>query len=276
MEIRLTTLIENSASGAYAAEWGLSILVEADGRCILLDAGPSAVAMANAQIAKRDIARVDTIAVSHGHVDHTGGLRDVLRRTNSPEVIAHPDMFSRHYLRARNDRLVYVGIPFVRYELESLGARFNLSADPVYITSDILTTGEIPLDTDYEAVESNLLQMTDAGPVPDPLADDLSLIIKSELGLVVVLGCAHRGVVNTLRHAIALTGVDIVHTVVGGTHLMHASPERIDQTIVDLLTMGVQRLGVSHCTGFEASMRLYQAFGDGFFLNSAGTVTTVP
>ena len=101
-------------------------------------------------------------------------------------------------------------------------------------------------------------------------------MINTEYGLVVILGCAHRGIVNTLRHAQQLTGKESVYAAIGGTHLFRASDERIDQTIADLKDMGIQRLGVSHCTGFRASARLAQEFEDVFFLNNAGTRLTLP
>jgi len=102
------------------------------------------------------------------------------------------------------------------------------------------------------------------------------LIIDTEFGLVVILGCAHRGIVNTLRHAQKLTGKEQVYAAIGGTHLFRASEERIEKTITDLMDMGIQKLGVSHCTGFRASSRLAEKFGDMFFLNNAGTRLTLP
>jgi 7,8-dihydropterin-6-yl-methyl-4-(beta-D-ribofuranosyl)aminobenzene 5'-phosphate synthase len=107
--------------------------------------------------------------------------------------------------------------------------------------------------------------------VPDTVADDLALAIKTEEGLVVVFGCAHRGVINTLLHVRNLTGEERINTVIGGIHLFNASEERLVRTAADLREMGVQRLGVSHCTGFYASAWLSQELGEVFFLNNAGT-----
>ena len=104
----------------------------------------------------------------------------------------------------------------------------------------------------------------------------MALIIDADFGLVVILGCAHRGIINTIRHAQKLTGKEPVYAVIGGTHLFGASEERLEKTIADLKEMGIQRLGVSHCTGFAASARLAQEFGDIFFLNNAGTQVTLP
>jgi len=277
MEIKITTLSENTANYGYLAEWGLSILVEVDETRILVDTGFSFSAVYNAQLMGIDLATVDRIVLSHGHPDHTGGLRDVLKIRGGIEVIAHPDIWAPKYVRRDvKTQEHYSGIPFSREELESRGARFNLVKEPTHITEQVMTTGEISMFSGYEEIERNLF-VKEAGVLhPDPLADDLALIIDTDFGLVVILGCAHRGIINTVRHAQKLTGKELVHTVVGGTHLFRASEERLERTTADLKEIGVQRLGVSHCTGFRASARLAQEFEDMFFINNAGTRITLP
>jgi 7,8-dihydropterin-6-yl-methyl-4-(beta-D-ribofuranosyl)aminobenzene 5'-phosphate synthase len=277
MEIRITTLSENTANFGYLAEWGLSILVEADGLRILMDTGLSFSAVHNAQLMGIDLATIDRIVLSHGHTDHTGGLREVLRRRGEVEVIAHPDIWAPKYVR-RDGKTEeqYIGIPFSRGELESRGAHFNLVKEPVRITDHVMTTGEIHMLSGYEEIENNLF-VKEAGVLqPDRLADDLALVIDTDFGLVVILGCAHRGIINTLRYAQRLTGKELVYAVIGGTHLFLASDKRIEQTITNLKEIGIQRLGVSHCTGFHASARLAQEFEGIFFLNDAGTRLTLP
>jgi 7,8-dihydropterin-6-yl-methyl-4-(beta-D-ribofuranosyl)aminobenzene 5'-phosphate synthase len=164
----------------------------------------------------------------------------------------------------------------VQEELESLGARFNLTREPFYIADHIVTTGEIPMSTDYESVDDSLFIREGDEFKPDPLADDLALIINAEFGLVVILGCAHRGIINTIYHAQSLTDKGLVYAIIGGTHLMGASEERIEKTAAELKGMGVQRLCVSHCTGFYASALLAREFGDAFFLNNTGSRFTLP
>jgi len=224
-----------------------------------------------------DLSVVDKIVLSHGHADHTGGLREVLRRTGEREVIAHPAIWEAKYTkRPYEEKEAYIGVPFAREELESLGASFKLSKEPVQISDNVMTTGEIAMTTDYETIEPNLLVKEGDALKPDPLADDLALVVKTEQGLVIILGCGHRGIINTIRHAQRLTGEERVYTVVGGTHLAPASEERIDKTVAELKRIGVHRIGVSHCTGFRASVRLAQTFGDKFFLNNAGSEFTLP
>jgi 7,8-dihydropterin-6-yl-methyl-4-(beta-D-ribofuranosyl)aminobenzene 5'-phosphate synthase len=278
MEIRITTLSENTANFGYLAEWGLSILVEADGLRILMDTGLSFSAVHNAQLMGIDLSTIDRIVLSHGHADHTGGLREVLRRGGGEvEVIAHPDIWAPKYVR-RDGKTEeqYIGIPFSRGELESRSARFTLEREPVHITEHIMTTGEIPMLSGYEEIETNLFVREDGVLHPDHLADDLALVIDANFGLVVILGCAHRGIINTLRHAQRLTSKELVYAAIGGTHLFLASDKRIERTIPNLKEIGIQRLGVSHCTGFHASARLAHEFKGIFFLNNAGSRLTFP
>jgi 7,8-dihydropterin-6-yl-methyl-4-(beta-D-ribofuranosyl)aminobenzene 5'-phosphate synthase len=276
MEIKITTLNENTATRGYLAEWGLSMLIEAEGVKVLFDTGMGSVAVHNAQLLGIDLATVDKIVISHGHHDHTGGLRDVLMRMNKEvEVIAHPDIWDSKYGRSQSHEH-YAGLPFRRELLESLGARFNLTREPVQITRRFFTTGEIPMLTDYEEIDTGLFDKKTGEMLPDELKDDQAVVIDSEYGLVVILGCAHRGIVNTLKHAQKLAGKELIYAAIGGTHLLNASRERLVRTAADLKAMGVQYLGASHCTGFEASAYLAQEFGERFFPNNSGSRWILP
>jgi len=276
MQVKLTTLSENTANFGCIAEWGLSILVEADNLRILMDTGLSFSAVHNAQKLGVDLSNIDRIVLSHGHIDHTGGLSEVLSHTGGVEVIGHPGIWEEKYSQRTADTISEIGMPLPKDAFESIGARFTLSKEPVRISEHIMTSGEIPMITEYEQVETNLLVKKGGELVHDPVADDLSLFIDTDYGLVIITGCAHRGIINIIHRAQQLTGRQQVYAVVGGIHLHRASEVRIEQTIADLKETGIQKLGVSHCTGFYASCRLYQEFSDIFFLNNAGTSITFP
>jgi 7,8-dihydropterin-6-yl-methyl-4-(beta-D-ribofuranosyl)aminobenzene 5'-phosphate synthase len=130
--------------------------------------------------------------------------------------------------------------------------------------------------SDYEEIDSGLFDKKSGEMLPDELNDDLALVADTEYGLVVILGCAHHGIINTLRHAQKLTGKELIYAAIGGTHLLNASVERLKKTAAELQEIGVQYLGVSHCTGFEASAYLAREFGERFFLNNAGTQLNLP
>jgi len=273
MAIRITTLSENTARmGDILGEWGLSILVEAEEATVLLDTGKKFSATHNADTLGIDLSNIDRIILSHGHSDHTGGLREVLRRMRKEVwIIAHPDIWQPKYAFRDGESDRYVGVPFQQNELESLGARFHLATQPVNINSTIMTTGEIPMVTTFEEVDAALFVKEGCTWQPDKVMDDQALIVKAEQGLIIILGCAHRGMINTLYHARKLTSTEKIHTVVGGSHLINASEERLWQTIAAIRELGVKRLGLCHCTDLPAASVLAQEFGEDFFFNKAGT-----
>lgn len=277
MLLRITTLSENTAGlPGLLAEWGLSILVETDNLKILFDTGASISVPHNAPIFGLDLSAIDKIVLSHGHYDHAGGLKEVLKQVGKQvEVISHPDIWAQKYARGQGFER-YIGVPFPREDLEDLGASFTLSKGAVWITDDIVTTGEIPMIEEFEELDHNLYVKENGSWRNDELLDDRALMIKTDEGLVIILGCAHRGAINTVRHAQEITGVKSIHTVIGGTHLMNASEERVLRTGIALQELGVQRIGVSHCTGLPSAMLLAQQLGEAFFFNSTGTSITVP
>ncbi len=272
MELRISVLSENTAgAGDFLGEWGLSILVETDNNKILLDTGKSITAVFNAETMGIDLSKIDKIVLSHGHYDHTGGLREVLRSMKKEvEIIAHPDIWQHKYSRREGKPDKYIGFPFQPEELISLGARFRLTKEPVKITDNIWTSGEVPMVTEYETIDTGLLIKQGSGFQLDQVMDDQAIIVKTELGLVIILGCAHRGMINTIYHAQKLTGMIEIRAVIGGSHLIGASEERLWQSISALKDLGVQKLGLCHCTDLPVISILAQEFGENFLFVKSG------
>jgi 7,8-dihydropterin-6-yl-methyl-4-(beta-D-ribofuranosyl)aminobenzene 5'-phosphate synthase len=273
MTIKITTLSENTAAFAgLLAEHGLSVFIETDEANVLLDTGLSISVCNNAEALGIRLRTVDKIVISHGHHDHTGGLRDVLRKMRKKtDIIGHPDIMASKYTQRKGFPPGYIGIPFDLRELESLGANFVLTPEPVQISEHITTSGEIPMKTAYEEIDPFLKAKEGDEIVPDKLLDDRALFIKTDKGLVIILGCAHRGIINTIYHAQEITGEKRVDMVIGGCHLMNSNEERVWQTIAALKELEVRKIGVSHCTGLPAAAMMAGAFGEDFFFNNAGT-----
>lgn len=276
MEIRFTTLCENTVgSPGLTGEWGLSILVEVDDDKILFDTGAESAAVKNADLLGIDLSDVSTVILSHAHRDHSGGLREVLKRTSHPRIIVHPALWHPKFKRVRPDQpLKYNGIPYCREEIEK-DADLFLSREPVHLSELILTSGEISQTTDFESVDDHFFVDHNGTIESDSFIDEQALIIGAPEGLVIVSGCAHKGIINTIRHARKITGEEVVHTVIGGTHLYPKGQADVEKTVAELKDLQVHNIGVSHCTGIPAAMQLANAFGEQFFVNNTGTVHTL-
>ena len=284
MGIRVSVLSENIAgTDGIMGEFGWSVLIEVDGQKILFDTGPGISAWYNAGRMGIELGQVNKIVLSHSHHDHTGGLREILRCMPGKEVdvIAHPHIWAMRYNR-KDDKDKYMGMPFRRQELESMGACFKLVTRPLKLSENAMTSGEVAMTIGFEnesvpAFGGKGRYMIDGSEIKaDAILDDMAIIVKTEDGLVVVLGCAHRGVINTIYHARNITGVEKIHAVLGGAHLISESGGRIEKTIAALKEFDGIKLGLCHCTGLKAITRMAQAFGERFFFCNAGTTHELP
>ena len=278
--LRIVTLNENQApvKSNLIAEWGLSFLLKTEKKTILFDTGRNISVCYNAQLLGIDLNKIDKIVLSHSHSDHTGGLRQILERMNKKkeiEVIAHPNIWATKYNRYNDKPDKYMGMPFQQAELEKFGACFHLTNKLIKIADGMVTSGEIPLITDYEKVNSKntkRLILEDGNYKEDEILDDQAIFFKTEQGLIIIAGCAHRGIINTLYHARKITGVNQIYAVIGGAHLIEASEERLNQTIDALQELNIKKIGLCHCTGLRAASLLFQKFPNQFININSGTV----
>lgn len=271
MSVIIETIVENSAGYGYLGEWGLSLLVTTDELKVLFDTGMGKTIAHNADRLGVRFEDINAIVLSHGHIDHTGGLGRVLSRSGPKPVFAHPGVWDRK-LSVRSDRKGKdISMPFSRDDLEGMGAMFTEVTRPMNLSPRIVLSGEVPMGTDFERVDRGLYLDSEDGRVEDTMADELALAVKTSRGLVIVLGCAHRGVINTIRHFQTFIGEERIHAVIGGLHLGHASDKRIDRTVDELKSIGITTVASTHCTGLRASAKLYLAFGDKFKENHAGS-----
>lgn len=280
--LKIFTISENSAADmGFLGEWGLSILIDLDGLRILFDTGMGRSILPNLELFEIDLLTIDKVILSHGHADHTGGLIPVLQQINSKqpqkkvEVIAHPDIFAgKYYQRSPEETPFYQGVPFSIEEVEKLGGVLKLFSQPFWINDHLVISGQVPMSNDFETVSDGCLLKINETIIKDPLADDMALYIKTNLGLVVISGCAHRGIINTIHHGQKITGMERVYMVIGGTHLANASDYQLSATIAELKRLNISKLGASHCTGMASACRLGSELGHNFFHNNAGTNIT--
>jgi 7,8-dihydropterin-6-yl-methyl-4-(beta-D-ribofuranosyl)aminobenzene 5'-phosphate synthase len=228
----------------------------------------------NARQMDIDLSKIDKIVLSHGHYDHCGGLTDVLKLCGETDIYAHPAIFTKRFAR-HNGKEINVSLPFSRRELEALGAKFTLSHQPINITDAVITSGEIPMLTSFEQLDKDLFIRKNGVFMQDPLDDDLSLIIKSDKGLIVILGGAHRGVINIIKQARIITSQNNTLAVIGGCHLFRTSNKQIEATSSAISEMDIVKLGVSHCTGFKAAAHFSSKLPDAFFQNNGGDIFSI-
>lgn len=260
-EARITILCDNTARGrGLLGEHGLAYWIEIAAHRALFDTGQGLALTANADALGIDVAQADAIVLSHGHYDHSGALAWAMDRATTARVYFHPAAEQTRYTRHKAAvREIGLG-PEAKHALVQAAQRVCRSAAPQQVIPGLWTTGEIPRQTDYEDTGGDFC-LDAAGAVVDPIVDDQALYLDSVNGLVVLLGCAHAGVVNTLLHVRRLTGRP-VHAVLGGMHLLHANPRRINATMAALRELEVQVLAPGHCTGARAVAALWSGFPD--------------
>lgn len=275
-KLKITTLVDNHAliASRFWAEHGLSFLIEADGEKILFDTGQSSEVIAhNLENIKEDLNDLKHIVLSHGHYDHTGGLKEIARRTENANVFAHPNIFDEKFVK-RDEKYKPIGIPFDFGELKK-SYKFHLKNESFEIIDGIRTTGEIPRITKFEGVPKRFFKKRDNTYVNDEILDDQSLILNTYRGTMVVLGCTHSGLVNTLNRVKEITDRKDIFGLIGGTHLWAAKEDRLKKTAKALDESKIQTIGLSHCSGINAMLYFSEVFGDRIFLNSAGSVIEI-
>lgn len=269
--ISLTLLAENTARGTgVIGEHGLSYWLDTGANRVLFDTGQGTALFHNAPRLRIDLSRADAIILSHGHYDHTGGLEAVLALAPDAPLFLHPGATHAKFIASKAGKGRRISTDFMEEQrFRTSWRKVVAQREPSEVVPGVWMTGEIPRENTFEDTGGPFF-LDEALQHPDLLLDDQSLYIKTNAGLLVILGCAHSGVINTLRHIQKLSGETRIHTIIGGLHLESASPERMDKTIAALKSFAPVQLGFCHCTGLTATVRLWNEFPGRCFHAHAG------
>jgi len=274
MEVRNSVLAEHGFS---------SMVTGTDGdrsRSLLFDFGFSEHGAAfNAEALGVDMKSVEMMALSHGHLDHVGGLTRIseLIGKKGIKLVLHPAAFTNPRFIKISDEFKLTMPSFSKEKAEAAGIDLVVTPEPHGMLEEtVYFLGEIPRTNDFEKGAANLRYLEDGVEKQDPIADDTAIVahLKGK-GLVVLSGCAHSGIINTVRYAQKISGIEHVHAVMGGFHL--AGPDTdpvIEKTIEAFKEIGPDYIVPTHCTGRRAVMKIEAAMPEKFILNMAGTKLT--
>ena len=253
--MKLTVLVDNNTfiDQYYLGEPAACFYLEAGEEKILFDAGYSDVFLKNACSMGIDLTKLDRVVISHGHNDHTGGLRYLSEwmETSQLELIAHPETFwEKEYDGGP------IGAP---YREEELRKRFRVTftAEPYWLAPNLLFLGEIPSYNDFEPRRRIGWKYTSRGRIPDLVMEDSALAYIGKDGLFVITGCSHSGICNMIEHARKVTGIHRIAGVLGGFHLFQEDGQ-LESTITYLENLQLKNLYPSHCVSFKAKAKIHQ------------------
>ena len=275
---------DGEIKNSILAEHGFSVLVRVFVndriRTFLFDFGYSPAGAAyNARAMGLDLFPVEALVLSHGHSDHTGGLEELVAMIGRKdlELVVHPSVFrSRRYLRY-DENTSFFFPEFTRERVVRAGVQIVETKAPLELLDGaVLFLGEIERRTDFEKGFPIARYLDEGQETFDKIEDDTAIAINLRgQGLIILSGCAHSGIVNTIEHAIRLTGIDLIHAVMGGFHLSGPLFEpNIEKTAEAIKRLNPRYLIPAHCTGRKASLRLEDTMPDKFILNMSGTKLT--
>jgi len=269
--ITITTLVNDTANKSFQSEHGLSFWIEYGDKRVLFDTGQSNIVVKNAKLLDINLADAEAIVISHGHYDHTDGLAAVLNIARKANIYLHPEALKPKFSqKEKGVRAIGMSDSTKQAILRMAGNKQVVGTKmPTEVSKGLFVTSRIPQITDFEDTGDSFF-VDENCRKPDTFPDDQAFFFDSRKGLVVLLGCAHAGIVNTLHYAAKLSGENHIYAVIGGMHLLNASSERIERTIEAFRQYDVQKIGLAHCTGNKAVEKFKKAFPEQCFVCSAG------
>ncbi len=275
--LKLTCVVENTASfsSEFWAEHGLSILVEHEDKNILFDTGRSPEVLEKNMNLLDGFNDLETVVLSHGHSDHTGGLSTILKNS-SADIYMHEKGLEAKY-SSINGEMRFIGtvkeqeagVNRMGFQ-DDLRSRLKLIKKPLKISSDIYIFTDIPMINDFEKEDPNLLIRKNGKFMTDTFQDEIIMAVNSDEGVVVISGCAHRGIINSVTAVSEYFNED-VSAVVGGTHMVKADENRKKKTVKEFKKIQPNKLVFGHCNGFDAQCMFKNEFKEIFHQLESGT-----
>ncbi|MGB9686606.1 MAG: MBL fold metallo-hydrolase [Rectinema subterraneum] len=270
MRIRIVTLIENSPGEhlALKTEHGISFYIEKENHTIIFDTGQSGAFIQNARKLGINLEDIEMVAISHGHYDHSGGLRHLVDSAHPFELVVGKGFFNKKYA-TDGISFEYLGNDFDEEYLKEQHISWQYAEKPIgEILPGIFILTNFPRIHEDEKINSRFVIDTGNAFVPDDFSDEISLAVETPRGFIVLVGCSHPGIKNMLDAAASrLPGP--IYGVIGGTHLVEASEKSFAASVHYLATSGFKAIGVSHCTGNKGTAEL-QKSSKVFFRNTTG------
>ncbi len=276
--MQMTVVCENTVGRSIPAggEHGYSALLQTQGGTWLFDTGSGRTLLHNLEVLGCDPDQITAVVLSHGHADHVGGLLPLLQRIGPRTVYAHPQVFTERRWQGQHEQ-IDIGPPCSRSSLEEAGASFRFERRFSELAPGLYSSGEILRSNKAETGDPHLLAKK--GPhdewSPDSFKDDLALAVDTPAGLVILLGCAHAGLINTVEHFRKKLPYRRVHAIIGGTHLGPASDAQFEATLDYLHKLDFDRLGLAHCTGQIRAAQLHARLPSKVFFASVGSTFKV-
>ena len=257
-DIEVTLLAENTVEKrGFIAEHGLSFWIRYGENEYLFDTGQGHVLLNNLDKLNINLSEINSVILSHGHDDHCGGLKKLLEINPEVEVIAHEDAFLPKYKMSFGE-LVNIGANINKEEINNF---INVENKKMIIEDGLYITGVIDVDKDSYINDKYIIKK-DGKEMIDPFNDDISLYMESDEGIVILLGCSHKGVVNIIEDIREKTGYKKIKAILGGMHLKHSSEDEITEIVNYLNKLDFDLLAPIHCTGYKAAMMMKERFGD--------------